>query len=656
MAALGTASVRSKEREAVAFGETGWTTKDAKTMYLVDRWGSGYFEISDNGDMTVLPLMGRGGKIVIREVVEAAREKGLGCPLLIRFQDMLHHRVRALNEAFNAAISRKRFKGVYRGVFPIKVNQLREVVEEITGAGRPFHYGLEVGSKPELFAGLSLHTDNESLIICNGYKDDNYIRAALLGRKLGKIVILVAEKLSEVQAIVDVAKEVGAQPMIGVRLRLASKGAGKWSESSGGGAKFGLSTEELLSAIAILREAGMSNALKLAHFHIGSQVPDILIIKRAIREATRYYAKLRKMGLPIEYLDVGGGLAIDYDGSRTTSNSSMNYSVREYARDIVSNVADVCDEESVPHPNLVSESGRAVVAHHSVLVVEALNTVEKPGKAPANFSCEEHKLLRELREIGEMVEQRELTESWHDLVQIREEAQKMFEVGLLDLELKAKTESLFWEVAQRILRLASQLNVNDLPEEMIELRRELADQYICNFSVFQSLLDHWALGAMFPVLPIHRLNERPTARARLADITCDSDGKISKYIHQVYDEDDTLPLHPVNDKPYYLGVFLTGAYQDIMGDLHNLFGRVNEVHVFLDTDEPCGYYLEVVIPGSSISEVLGMVQYDAREMTARVKAQVDAAIKQDRLKPSEGMKLLEDYEKGLKDSTYLHSK
>jgi arginine decarboxylase len=654
MASFGRASVRSKEREAAEFSLESWTVKDAKAMYLVDRWGGGYFEVNENGDMTVLPLMGRGGKIVIREVVEAARAKGLACPLLIRFQDMLHHRVRALNEAFNAAISRKRFKGVYRGVFPIKVNQLREVVEEIVNAGRPFHYGLEVGSKPELFAALSLHTDNDSLIICNGYKDDRYIRAALLGRRLGKTVMLVAEKLSEVEKIVSIAKEVGIEPMIGVRLRLSSKGAGKWSESSGSAAKFGLSTEELLQVTAILREAGMESALRLLHFHIGSQVPDILIIKRAIREATRYYAKLRKMGHPIEYLDVGGGLAIDYDGSRTTSHSSMNYSIREYARDIVYNVADVCDEENVPHPNLVSESGRAVVAHHSVLVVEALNTVEKPGKAPANIAMEEHKLLRELREIGEMVEQRELAESWHDLVQIREESQKMFELGLLDLQLKARTEGLFWEVAERIMRLASQLNVNDLPEEMIELRRELADQYICNFSVFQSLLDHWALQAMFPVVPIHRLDERPTARARLADITCDSDGKISKYIHQD-DEDDTLPLHPVNSRPYYLGVFLTGAYQDIMGDLHNLFGRVNEVHVFLDPDEPCGYYLEVVIPGSSISEVLGMVQYDTREMVARVKAQVDAAIKQDRIKPSDGMKLLEDYEKGLRDQTYLYN-
>ena len=652
MASFGRANVRSKERESFEFSEDGWTIKDAKAMYLVDRWGGGYFDINSGGDMIVLPLLGRGGKIVIREVVDAARAKGLGSPLLIRFQDMLHHRVRALNEAFAAAITRKRFKGVYRGVFPIKVNQLREVVEEIVDAGKPFHYGLEVGSKPELFAGLSLHTDNDSLIICNGYKDDRYIRAALLGRKLGKTVLLVAEKLSEVQAIVNIAREVGIEPMIGVRLRLASKGAGKWSESSGGGAKFGLSTEELLQAAAILREAGMSAALKLLHFHIGSQVPDILIIKRAIREATRYYAKLRKMGHPIEYLDVGGGLAIDYDGSRTTSHSSMNYSIREYARDIVYNVADVCDEENVPHPNLVSESGRAVVAHHSVLVVEALNTVEKPGKAPGGFSGEEHKLLRDLREIGEMVEQRELAESWHDLIQVREESQKMFEVGLLDLELKAKTEGLFWETTQRIMRLASQLNVNDIPEEMVELRRELADQYICNFSVFQSLLDHWALGAMFPVVPIHRLNERPTSRARLVDITCDSDGKISKFIGD--EESDSLPLHPVNDRPYYLGIFLTGAYQDIMGDLHNLFGRVNEVHVFLDADEPCGYYLEEVIPGSSISEVLGMVQYDTRELVARVKAQVDAAIKQDRIKPSDGMKLLEDYEKGLKEQTYLY--
>src|SRR5262252_2729213 len=486
MASFARASVRSKERDVVEFNELDWTIKDAKATYLVDRWGAGYFDINDDGEMIVLPLLGRGGKIVIREVVEAARQKGLGCPLLIRFQDMLHHRVRALNDAFTAAISRKRFKGVYRGVFPIKVNQLREVAEEIVNAGRPFHYGLEVGSKPELFAALSLHTDNESLIICNGYKDESYIRAALLGRKLGKTVLLVAEKLSEVQSIVAIAKEVGIEPMIGMRLRLSSKGAGKWSESSGGAAKFGLSTEELLQATAILREAGMSTALKLLHFHIGSQVPDILIIKRAIREATRYYAKLRKAGHPIEYLDVGGGLAIDYDGSRSTFHSSMNYSIEEYARDIVYNITDVCDEERVPHPHIVSESGRAIVAHHSVLIVQVFGTIEKT-KAEYDLSVREqdHKWIKQLAEIKDYIRTNPRV-ALHDALQVKEESQNAFELGILDLRTKAKIETFYWAIVEEISDYYTNRTLpaerdEPVPEEIPELVPDLADQYLCNF-------------------------------------------------------------------------------------------------------------------------------------------------------------------------------
>ncbi|MEJ7729499.1 MAG: biosynthetic arginine decarboxylase [Polyangiaceae bacterium] len=633
--------------------QNGWTTEDAKELYLIDRWGGGYFDVSSDGKMTIAPLQERGRKIAIREVVEAAAEQGLRTPLLIRFQDLLHHRVRVLNNAFIQAIAENKYRGSYRGVFPIKVNQLREVVEEILEAGRSYHYGIEVGSKPEVFAGLAVHTDNDSLIVCNGYKDDTFIRTAMIGLKLGKKVILIAEKLSEVRAIVRVANEMNVEPMIGLRVRLVSKSAGRWATSSGEDAKFGLSTSEILQATQIMGDAGMASAFKLVHFHIGSQIPDILIIKRAVREATRHYAKLRRMGHPIEYLDVGGGLAIDYDGSRSTFHSSMNYSVEEYARDVVYNVMDVCDDEKVPHPHIVSESGRAIVAHHSVLVVEAFGAIEKAPDVPLDVASEEHKLTKDLLYTLEHLCAQNLTESMHDIQQVKEESQKLFEVGLLGLDVKARVETLYWQIADKIQKLAATLDPSEVPEDIVELKKQLVDQHICNFSVFQSLLDHWALGALFPVVPIHRLDERPTSMSTLVDITCDSDGKVSKYI-DLTDVKDTLMLHPIqDDTPYYLGIFLTGAYQDIMGDIHNLFGRVNEVHVFLDDDEDCGYYLEETIAGNTIGEVLTMTQYHHHDIVAKVKAQVDSAIKQDRLRPTEGMRLLADYERGLKDQTYL---
>ena len=633
-----------------------WTIEDAEELYLIDRWGAGHFGISPDGKMTVSPLAARGGTVKILDVVEAAiRDEGLKAPLIIRFQDMLHHRVRVLNEAFAKAIQENKFRGQYRGVFPIKVNQLREVVEEIVEAGRPWHYGIEVGSKSEMFAGLALHTDNDSLIICNGYKDDAYIRTALLGNKLGKRVILIAEKLSEVRAIVRLAAEMNVQPEIGMRIRLVSRGAGKWAESSGERAKFGLSTGEILEAAKILADAGMARAFKLLHFHIGSQIPDILIVKRAVREAARYYAKLRRAGHPIDYIDVGGGLAVDYDGSRSTFDGSMNYSVDEYARDVVWNIADVCDEEKVPHPHIVSESGRAIVANHCVLVVEAFGAIERapaPDAEPVH-EVKEHKLLSALEDITRNLPERGLNESWHDLLHSKEEAQKMFDLGLLELDVKASVEAEFWRVAGRIRAAAALLDPADVPDDLRGLEREFTTQHICNFSVFQSLLDHWSFGALFPVVPIHRLDEKPEVQGTLVDITCDSDGKVGKFIDRVEDSRETLPLHRIGKGPYYLGVFLTGAYQDIMGDLHNLFGRVNEVHVFLDTDEECGYYLEETIEANTIGDVLHMTQYDARDLAAKLKAQVDAAIKQDRLKPTEGMRLLAEYERGLKDHTYL---
>ncbi|HEY5610086.1 MAG TPA: biosynthetic arginine decarboxylase [Thermoanaerobaculia bacterium] len=629
-----------------------WTREDAVALYMIDRWGGGYFDVDRKGRITVAPLQEHGIKIPIVEAVKDALEQGLKAPMLIRFQDLLRHRVEALNGAFNSAIAENRFKGSYRGVFPIKVNQLREVVEEILDAGRPYNFGLEVGSKPELFAGLAIHSDPDSLIICNGYKDTSFIRMTMIGRKLGKTIIPVVEKLSEMRAIIKIAKEMNVEPYLGMRVRLLAKGAGIWATSGGEHAKFGLSTGEILEAASLLEEAGMGSAFKLLHFHIGSQIPDILTIKRAVREAARYYAKLRKMGHEIEYVDVGGGLAIDYDGSRSTFHSSMNYTVQEYANDIVWNIMDICDEEGVPHPNIVSESGRAIVAHHSVLVIEAFGAIEKTPMNGREITARDHKLLRDLSEIDRAVSERNLNESWHDLLQLKEQTQNMFELGILELDVKARAELFFWQIAEKISAMTARLDPEEIPEDLAKLRLELADQHICNFSVFQSLLDHWALGQLFPIVPIHRLDERPTSESTLVDITCDSDGKVSKFI-DLNDVRLTLPLHPLNEEPYYLGVFLTGAYQDIMGDIHNLFGRVNEAHVFLDDDEECGFYLEETIAGNTIAEVLALTQYDVNDLAKKMKAQFDLAIKQDRLKPNEGMRLLADYEKGLRDQTYL---
>jgi arginine decarboxylase len=633
--------------------EQEWTVEDASSLYMIDRWGAGYFHVAQTGDMTVAPLQHKGIAVPIISVLREAQAQNLGAPLLIRFQDLLRHRVELINNAFNRAIRDNNYRGEYRGVFPIKVNQLREVVEEILDAGRAFHFGIEVGSKPEVFAGLAVHNDPDSLIICNGYKDATYIRQALIGRKIGKKVILVAEKISEVALIAKIAAEMNVEPMIGMRVRLLSKGEGKWATSGGEHAKFGLSTAEILEAIDVLREAKMESSFKLLHFHIGSQIPDILTIKRAVREAAMYYAKLYKSGHRLEYIDVGGGLAIDYDGSRSRFHSSMNYSVEEYARDVVYNIADVCDDEKVPHPYIVSESGRATVAHHSVLVVQAFSAIEKTPLEPREVREADHKLVRELLDIDQRLAPETVNEAWHDLQQIKEQAQTLFEVGQLELNAKARVESLFWEVAERMARLVKTMDPEEVPEDVRNLKIELADQHICNFSVFQSLLDHWALGQLFPIVPIHRLNERPQLESTLVDITCDSDGKVSKYI-DLNDVRETLPLHEIRtNEAYYLGIFLTGAYQDIMGDIHNLFGRVNEVHVFLDPDEDTGFYIEEEIPGQPIGEVLAMTQWDWRDLEKRMKQQIDVAIKQDRVKPGEGMRLLQDFERGLKDQTYL---
>jgi arginine decarboxylase len=639
-------------------GLSPWDIQAARNLYNIQNWGARYFDINEAGQVVAKPLQEAGASVEISDIIAEARGRNLRFPLLIRFQDILRHRVESINLAFRSSIKEYNFQGKYQGVFPIKVNQLREVVEEILDAGKPYQFGLEVGSKPELFAGLALQNQPGGVIICNGYKDVEFIKMALLGIKLGKRVIMVVEKLEELRQIITVSKQIGVEPLIGIRARLLSKGMGKWAESGGENAKFGLSTTEMLAATEMLKAEGLIHCFKLLHFHIGSQVPDILTVKKAVQEASRFYAKLYKMGFHIQFVDVGGGLGVDYDGSRSAFDSSTNYTLQEYTNDIVYYIADVCNAEKVPHPDIVSESGRAIVAHHSVLIVEVFGSIEKQRPSIAlPYGENEHPLVRELLDMKKNISKLNKLEAFHDALERKDDAHHMFTLGMMDLPDKAKIEELYWEISHEVVQ--SFRGQAYIPEEIRKLEDSLADQYLCNFSVFQSLLDHWALGQLFPIMPVSRLNERPTREATLVDITCDSDGQINKFI-DLRDVRDTLPLHQLNknasggQEPYYLGFFLMGAYQDIMGDLHNLFGRVNEVHVFLDPDEPAGYYVEEVIEGTTISQALTSVQYDENELKRQMKAQVDEAIKSDKMKPSEAMRLLDDYERGLREYTYLN--
>jgi arginine decarboxylase len=626
-----------------------WDIQAARALYNIHRWGAKYFDINEAGHVVAMPLRENGAVVDLTDVIEEAKGRGLKSPVLIRFQDILRDRVEAINQAFAASIAEFNYQNTYRGVFPIKVNQLREVVEEILDAGKPYHFGLEVGSKPELFASLALQSQPGCLIICNGYKDALFIRMALMGIKLGKRVIMVVEKLEELPHIIAISQQMGVEPILGIRVRLLSKGSGKWADSGGENAKFGLNTAELVAACEMLRAEKMESCFKL--------LPDILTIKKAVQEAARFYAKLCNMGFAIESLDVGGGLGVDYDGSRSAFDSSANYTLQEYTNDIVFYISEVCNQEQVPHPQIISESGRAIVAHHSVLLVETLGTIGKIRAGEAGqYGDHEHALVRDLLDIRRNLPLRNrMLEALHDATDRREEAQHMFALGLLDLRDKAKIETLYWEIGRDVVQ--SFRGQSYVPEEIRKLEDSLGDQVLCNFSVFQSLLDHWALGQLFPIMPISRLNERPTREGTLVDITCDSDGEVKKFI-DLTDVRDTLPMHAPRPngngpEPYYLGFFLMGAYQDIMGDLHNLFGRVNELHVFLDPDEPAGYYVEEIIEGSTIVQTLTSVQYDENELKRQMKMQIDEAIKSDRLKPSEGMRLLDDYERGLKDYTYL---
>ena len=618
----------------------GVVTGIAEDLYRIGRWGEGFFGVDDDGRMQVLPVIGdETVRITIQEVVEELKEQNVHFPIVLRFHDILKNRVREINESFATAIADAEYGGVYRGVYPIKVNQMREVVDEIVDAGKPYHYGLEAGSKPELMAVLSYDVGGEALTICNGYKDEEFLRLALLGNKLGRKLIVVVEKFSEIAPLLRLAGEMEVRPLIGLRIKMRVKTEGRWSGSSGERAKFGLTTSEILNAIAYIQEQGYGDCIQLLHFHIGSQLSDIRFVEDAVQEAARIYARLRKRGIPLQYLDIGGGLGVDYDGSRSSGHSSMNYSLVEYASSVVHSVKQVCDLEEVEHPNLVSESGRAVVAHHSCVIMKVIGEIANGANGIATDSEEEeHFLVTDMRNLcDELAEYRNYQEAWNRASRVMDGVLEGFKLGVVRLEELAKVETLYW----KLLRAVSDgmKSADFVPEDLKDIDDLLASQYLCNFSLFQSAADSWAIGQVLPVVPLRRLNETPTNHCTLADITCDSDGKIAHFIGE-YGEQSTVPLHDLRPgEDYYLGLFLTGAYQDVMGDMHNLFGRLNEVHVFCDDEDPTDFYIEEVIPGSSAAQVLTIMQYNAPAMADQVKRMIDAEIRKGAIRSREGVRL-----------------
>jgi arginine decarboxylase len=628
-----------------------WSVADSVELYSIDRWSNGYFSINPEGHIIVTPR-GRGrGALDLKALVDELQRRGIQLPLLLRFSDILRSRIELINTAFASAIAEMGYQGVYRGVYPIKVNQSRVVVEEIVDYGRPFHYGLEAGSKPELLAVMALHQDEQALVVCNGYKDDEYIRTALLASKLGPTVVIVVEKPTEIDHIQRVATDLGVTPTIGIRARLSARGSGKWQQSGGDRSKFGLSAAEMVEAVDKLRAWGQLDRLRLLHFHLGSQISNIRSIKNALREAARFYVEMVKLGCQgLKYLDVGGGLGVDYDGSQTNFASSMNYSVQEYANDVVFEIQQVCQEAGVPHPDLVSESGRAVAAHHSVLIVDVLEVSQATDfTMPATMTADSHALVRHLSDTFQGVSPKNLLETYHDAAQYREQALQLFNLGHLSLKERVLCDQLYWAVSVKILGFLH--DVKEVPEDLEHLERNLSDTYFLNFSMFQSLPDHWAVDQLFPIVPIHRLGDRPTRRGVLADITCDSDGKIDSFIDP-RDVKKVLELHAMtNGDPYYLGIFLVGAYQEILGDLHNLFGDTNTVHVSID--ENSLYTIEEVFPGDTVTDVLQYVNYSASGLMKKLRQNVEQALRKGLMTLEESRQLIDSYQSGLAGYTYL---
>lgn len=631
-----------------------WTIDDSEHIYRVKRWGAGYFEIGENGNLHITPNPSNSNiRIDFKAVVEEIKQEGIQFPVVVRFHDILRSQVALLNQTFQQTIKEAQYRGEYMGVYPIKVNQMREVVEEIVDAGAPFNYGLEAGSKAELLTVMALNTNTESLTILNGYKDQEFMRLALLSRKLGRKTIIVIEKFSELILLVKIAKELDIEPIVGVRSKMTVKGRGKWESSGGDRAKFGLTISEIINAARYLEEHGMADSLKLLHFHIGSQLTDIRAVKESISEGAMIYCELHKMGFKLEYVDVGGGLGIDYDGSQSTNDSSRNYSMQEYVADIVYGMKQVCDLEEVPHPILVSESGRAITAHHSCVVTEVVGEIKAHGTGIATPPVEgEHVLVSDMRELTEIIDpQDNLQEIFNDASQFKEQALSAFKLRVISLEELAKIETLYWKIMERIQGLLKE--VDFVPEEMQELNFALSSQYLCNFSVFQSAADTWAIDQLLPVVPLTRMHEEPTVNCSLVDITCDSDGKLDQFISE-NGISNIVPMHKLkSDEDYYIGLFLTGAYQDVMGDMHNLFGRLNEVHIFSHDDDPQDFYIEEVVHGSSVEDVLSIMQYHPNSMAKTVKKIIDGHVAKKKMNPREGVKWTDFYEDCLKGYTYL---
>jgi arginine decarboxylase len=627
-----------------------WTVADSAETYGIKYWSQNYFSINDQGHVVCHPQGIEAGTIDLKELVDEVGRRGISLPLLIRFSDILKSRVVELHEAFRRAIADFNYKGDYRGVYPIKVNQHRYVVEEIVQFGRPYHYGLEAGSKPELLAVMGILDDEDALIICNGYKDEEYIETALMASKLGRKVIIVVEKFSELDLIAATAKKIGVKPRIGIRVKLASKGSGRWEASGGDRSKFGLSIREVDEAVRFLRDKDMLGCFELLHFHLGSQISAIRAVKNALREAGRFFVELTKLGAPLRYFDAGGGLGVDYDGSQTNFASSMNYTLQEYANDLVFALQETCDAAGVPAPTIVTESGRAVVAHHSMLVMDILGVGEfDVGKAPETVADNAPRVVRNLLDTFKEMSTKTLREAYHDALEYREEALSAFALGSLSLPERMIAEDIFWAICQKALKIVR--DMREIPEEFDGLERALSDTYFCNFSMFQSLPDIWAIDQLFPVMPIHRLAEEPTRRAVLADITCDSDGKIDHFIDR-RDVKNVLELHPMTPgQEYYLGVFLIGAYQEILGDLHNLFGNTNTVHVSLVPGG--GYQIEHVVTGDTVTDVLRYVSYAREDLLARVRRFAEQAVRASRMSLEETRSLLRMYEEGLAGYTYL---
>ena len=630
-----------------------WRIDDSAELYNIKGWGLKYFSINEKGHMVVTPRQSC-VPVDLVDVMDELHSRNITAPTLLRFPDILDNRIEKISSCFKKAAKEYDYKAQNFIIYPIKVNQMRQVVEEIVSHGKKFNIGLEAGSKPELHAVLAVNmkdfTEN-SLIICNGYKDESYVELALLAQKMGRKIYLVVEKLNELQLIANVAQRLGISPNIGMRIKLSSSGSGKWEESGGDRSKFGLNTSELFSALDFLKEHGMTDCLNLIHFHIGSQITKIRRIKNALREASQFYVQLSKLGFSIEFLDIGGGLGVDYDGTRNSaSESSMNYSIQEYVNDAVYSFVDVCEKNDLPHPNIITESGRSLTAHHSVLILEVLETAGLPewDEDIDKVNDDDNELVKDMFEIWDKINMARLLEDWHDAMQIRDEALDRFSLGLIDLRTRAMVEKLFWSIAREV-----NLIVNDMkhaPEELRRVARMLPEKYFCNFSMFQSLPDSWAIDQVFPVVPLSRLNERPDRMATIQDITCDSDGKIANFISQ-QGFSPSLPVHRLKDgERYYLGVFLVGAYQEILGDLHNLFGDTNAVHIDVYKDH---YEIDQVIDGETVAEVLDYVQFSAKELVRNVESWVSESIRTGKITSDEGNEFVRNYRSGLYGYTYL---